>query len=308
MIKRLTLNYDAVNGTNTFTSGNTVQGRVFLEVTKVVMVSCFYINLEGGADVSWTTGSEDSTTYHDHVRYFKRKHIFIKSVQGCYAIRPGTHGFPFSFQLPNWDLPPSFEGSYGSVKYLLESTLKVLSGKSCTVKAALSFVPVIRSGGALLMNPQIAATGKRMKLFTSGRASLKTTIDKMGYIPGDVIKVCADVDNSSSRALRLEYTLKQKQIFTAKREQTSSSKTVFSVVGQHIPSGSKQTINADLKIPPNLKLTITNCAIIKVLHILKVRLIIPYSKDLIIKFPLTANPESPPPSYTDIYPHLTHKF
>uniref|UniRef100_A0A3B4C6E4 Arrestin-like N-terminal domain-containing protein n=1 Tax=Pygocentrus nattereri TaxID=42514 RepID=A0A3B4C6E4_PYGNA len=73
----LTLNYDAVNETNTFTSGNVIQGRVFLEVTKAVKVSCFYIKCKGDADVSWETGGGDSTSYHNHVRYFKLKHIFI---------------------------------------------------------------------------------------------------------------------------------------------------------------------------------------------------------------------------------------
>ncbi|KAL6465484.1 hypothetical protein MHYP_G00256170 [Metynnis hypsauchen] len=288
MIKQFTLNYDAVNETNTFTSGNIIQGRVVLEVTKEVKVSCFYIKCKGDADVHWTTGGEDSTSCNDHVRYFKLKHIFgnYVSTYGYIVIRPGRHGFPFCFQLPSCDLPPPFEGRYGSIRYFLEGRLKLSSRKDYTVKTELCVIPGIRSGDALLMNPQIAATGKRMKMFTSGSASIKSTIDKMGYIPGDVIKFCATVDNSSSRALRLEFTLKQKQIFTAKSDQTSSSGTIFRVAGQHIPSGSNQTINADLKIPRNLELTITNCTIIKVQYILKVRLVIPFARDLMIEFPL----------------------
>ncbi|XP_036454398.1 arrestin domain-containing protein 3-like isoform X2 [Colossoma macropomum] len=288
MIKELTLNYDAVNETNTFTNGNIVQGRVFLEVIKEVKISFFYIKCKGDADVNWSTGGEDGRSYHAHERYFKLKQIFIQkdSKQGGNVVRPGSHVFPFSFQLPSWNLPPSFEGSYGSIKYVLEVRLYHLSGKNCTVKTKLTSVPRISSGGALLMCPQIAATEKKMKVFGSGSASIRTTIDKMGYIPGDVIKVSANVDNSSSREVKLEFSLKQKQIFTAEGAHTSSSKTIFSVVGRHIPSGSKQTINTDLKIPPNLELSVTNCTIIKAEYILKVRLIIPYAKDLMMEFPL----------------------
>ena len=78
MIKELTLNYDAVNETKTFTSGNIVQGRVFLEVIKAVKIRFFYIKCKGDADVRWSTGGEDGHSYHAHERYFKLKQIFIQ--------------------------------------------------------------------------------------------------------------------------------------------------------------------------------------------------------------------------------------
>ncbi len=58
-IKDLSLRYDLINESNTFTSGDIVEGRVVLEVTKEIKVDSFFVKLTGDAHVSWTEGSGD---------------------------------------------------------------------------------------------------------------------------------------------------------------------------------------------------------------------------------------------------------
>ncbi|KAI4876563.1 hypothetical protein NFI96_016589 [Prochilodus magdalenae] len=135
-----------------------------------------------------------------------------------------------------------------------------------------------------MQSPQSAATEKKMKLFTSGNASLIVTIDKLGYMQGDVIRASTYVDNSSSRNLKLKYRFEQKQVFYAQGFSQKSSKTIFKVVGDSIPSGSKQTVNADLRIPSNLEQSITNCGIITLEYIFKVYLDVPFATDPAITF------------------------
>ncbi|XP_066513328.1 arrestin domain-containing protein 3-like [Hoplias malabaricus] len=309
-IKELTLNYDPVNETNTFTNGDLLQGRVFLEVSKEVKIDCFYIKCKGDADVRWTERHNDrSHTYHSHERYFKMKQLFIQdpskpakvepnviiSTGETYGniVKPGRHVYSFSFQLPHGNMPPSFKGYYGSVKYILEARLDRSWKLDSTAKAEINFVPRIPAG-ASFMNPQSAATDKKMKLFTSGSASIRATTDKTGYTLGDVIRVSTDVDNSSSRELKLKFSLEQKQMFYAQGRSKYSSKTIFKVVGDPIPTGSKQTVNTDLRIPPNLELTVATCSIIKLEYILKVYLDVPYASDPEIKFPVFILPAGQP--------------
>ncbi|KAI4876540.1 hypothetical protein NFI96_002230 [Prochilodus magdalenae] len=327
-IKELTLTYDPVNQTNTFTNGDVIQGRVVLEVAKEEKINSFYIKCKGDADVSWSEKQDND----DNDR----------------------------------DMPPSFTGYHGSIKYILEVKLKRSWKLDCTERTEFNFVPKTALN-VNLMSPQSAATDKKMKLFTSGNASFRTTIDKMGYMQGDVIRASTFVDNSSSRKLKLKYRFEQKQVFYAQGNYQNSSVTIFKVVGDPIPSGSKQTINTDLRIPSNLKPSIANCGIIKLEYILKVYLDVPYAIDPEIKFPVcllpmyqplgqqpsfqpdgpnpppqaafgpnlpfqaasasgppdgplgpvpgfypslhpypyaqSANPEAPPPSYTDLYPN-----
>ncbi|XP_017551083.1 arrestin domain-containing protein 3-like [Pygocentrus nattereri] len=315
-IKELTLNYDPVNETNTFSSGDVLQGRVFLEVAKEAKIDCFYIKCKGDADVSWTERHNDRThTYHSHERYFKLKQVFIQdpskpannepnviiSTGETYSnvVRPGRHVFPFCFQLPHGNMPPSFKGYYGSVKYILEVRVDRSWKMDRTAKAEINFVPRL-GAGVNTMSPQSAAIDKKMKFFTSGSASMRATIDKMGYMQGDIIRVSTDVDNSSSRELKLKYSLEQKLVFFAQGRSKNSSKTIFKVVGDPVPNGSKQIVNTDLKIPPNLELTIASCSIIKLVYILKVYLDVPYASDPEITFPVCIYPagqgpwQSPP--------------
>ncbi len=78
-IKELSLHFDPINESNTFTSGDIVEGRVVLEVTKEIKVDSFFVKLTGDAHVSWTEGSgDDERTYSDHERYFKLKQYFIQ--------------------------------------------------------------------------------------------------------------------------------------------------------------------------------------------------------------------------------------
>ncbi|XP_017551081.2 arrestin domain-containing protein 3-like isoform X2 [Pygocentrus nattereri] len=326
-IKELTLNYDPVNEANTFSSGDVLQGRVFLEVAKEAKINYLYIKCKGDADVSWSEGSgDDEDSYHAHERYFKLKQVFIQdpskpakkepnviiTTGETYGnvVRPGRHAFPFSFQLPSGNMPRSFKAYYGSVVYILEVRLGRSWKMDRTAKIEFNFVPRI-DAGVNFMSPQSAAIDKKMKLFTSGSASMRATIDRTGYMQGDVIRVSTSVENSSSRQLKLKYKLEQIQGFYAQNSSKHSYKTIFKLVGDPVPTGSKQIVNTDLKIPPNLELTVANSSIIKLEYILKVYLDVPYASDPEIKFPVTILPvgqlfgpqqSSPSFQHNDPYP------
>lgn len=106
---------------------------------------------------------------------------------------------------------------------------------------------------------------------------------------GDVIKVSTDIDNSSSRDLKLKYSLVQTQSFFAQSHSKYSTETIFKNVGDPIPHGSKQTVNTDLVLPPNLALSITTCNIMKVDYIFKVLMSSSYFFIQIAVLPIRAN-------------------
>lgn len=78
-VKQLTITYDAVNESNTFTNGDVINGRVVFEVSKEVTIESFYIKCKGDAKVSWSERRNDRTYhYTSHERYFKLKQYFIQ--------------------------------------------------------------------------------------------------------------------------------------------------------------------------------------------------------------------------------------
>ncbi|RXN21223.1 arrestin domain-containing 3-like protein [Labeo rohita] len=184
-IKELSVHYDPINESHTFTSGDIVEGRVVLEVTKEIKVDSFFVKLTGDAHVSWTEGEdEDKRTYKDHERYFKLKQYFIQE---------------------------------SSKRGQSEKYTTLVNGETC-----------------------------------------------------ETISVFVDIDNSSSRDVKLKYSLKQQQTFIAGSSTNGGYKDIVKETRDRIPSGEKSQFTVDLTLPRDLTVTIENCRIIKVQYELKV--------------------------------------
>ncbi|KAL1274751.1 hypothetical protein QQF64_027565 [Cirrhinus molitorella] len=306
-IKELSVHYDPINESNTFTSGDIVEGRVILEVTKEIKVDSFFVKLTGDAHVSWTEGSgDDERSYSDHERYFKLKQYFIQEsskrgeseknttlVTGeTYGpvIKPGSHVFPFRFQLPQQNMPPSFNGFHGWVRYVLTVKLSRPWKTSSTASAELTFV--LRNYGTNdhLLQPQSGTQDKKMKLFGSGKMSMAVTTDKTGYMQGETIRVFVDIDNASSRDVKLKYSLKQTQTFIAGGSTNRGHKDIVKETRDSIPSKQKSKFIVDMIVPRDLTVTIENCRIIKVQYELKVYLDVSFASDPEVRFPVVILP------------------
>ncbi|XP_043094246.1 arrestin domain-containing protein 3-like [Puntigrus tetrazona] len=242
-IKELSLQYNSINESNTFTSGDIVEGRVVLEVTKAIKVDSFFVKLTGDADVRWTEGSGDNKrTRRDHERYFKLKQYFIQK--------------------------NSKKGTGDRAR------------KSC-------FSVQISAASA---HPQSGTQVKEMKFFGSGKMSMAVTAEKTGYVQGETIRVFVDIDNSSSRDIKLKYSLKQQQTFIAGRSTNRGHKDIVKETRDRIPSGEKSKFILDMILPPDLTVTIENCRIIKVQYELKVYLDVSFASDPEVKFPVVILP------------------
>ncbi|KAL1274753.1 hypothetical protein QQF64_027567 [Cirrhinus molitorella] len=306
-IKELSVHYNPINERNTFTSGDIVEGRVVLEVTKEIKVDSLFVKLTGDAHVSWTEGTgDDERSYRDYERYFKIKQYFIQesSKRGqsernttllygeTYGpvIKPGSHVFPFRFQLPQQNMPPSFNGVLGWVNYILTVKLSRPWKPTSTTYTVLNFVVTNDGTNDHLLQPQSGTQEKKIKLFGSGQMSLTATTDKTGYMQGEMIRVFVDIDNSSSRDVKLKYSLKQQQIFFAEGSSNGAYTHIVKETRDLIPSGQKTKIIVDMIVPHDLTVTIENCRIIKVQYELKVSLGVSFASDPAVRFPVVILP------------------
>lgn len=72
-IKTFAIEYNAVNDRNTFSNGDTLTGRVIVEVTKETKIKDVTVKAKGKADVVWTEShGEESVTYWDKEKYFSQ--------------------------------------------------------------------------------------------------------------------------------------------------------------------------------------------------------------------------------------------
>ncbi|KAF4112984.1 arrestin domain-containing protein 3-like [Onychostoma macrolepis] len=307
-VKNISVTYNPINQSNTFTSGDFISGQVILDVAKDTQMQSLSVKIKGKAEVCWTERHGKTTVvYSDKEKYYSVESFFVredkthgnemlKDPSGqpySSVVAPGRHVYPFTFQLPLQHFPPTFKGLVGKVVYTLETKLSRSMRISSKDKTEFHYVPRPDVSNPELMAPQYGTKDKQMKLFTSGSVSMNINTDKMGYYLGEGLKVLAEVQNSSSRAIKLKYCLYEKHSFFPRGKRRLHTHTLLKEEGEPIEPNSKKTFTKVLSIPPSLTISILNCRILKVEYRLRVYLDVPYASDPEIKFPVVILPPQP---------------
>ncbi|XP_021460991.2 arrestin domain-containing protein 3 isoform X1 [Oncorhynchus mykiss] len=313
-IKNISVTYDGMG--KTFSSGDFISGRITLELGKDCKIDYLSIKAKGKSEVRWTEHHNKTTvTYHSKDKMFSIEQFIIREQKGqgyehatrydCNVVAPGTHVYPFTFQIPQQAMPSSFKGAWGKILYTLEAKLSRSMRISSKARAEFPFVSKADLGSIPeLMIPQHGTKDKKMKLFTSGKVGMDIHIERMGYYLGEDLKVVASIENSSSREIKPKYTLYQKDSFFARGKRRVSTKDILKELGEPIPPSGKLKVTKVLKIPQHIVPSIFTCSNIKCEYRLKIVLDVPYARDPEIKLPLvilpaTQTPGLQPPPYSD---------
>ncbi|XP_066567949.1 arrestin domain-containing protein 3 [Amia ocellicauda] len=289
-VTNLSISYDALNESNTFSRGDVISGRVTFDVSKEIKVEYLTVSAKGKASVHWTEShGEDSESYNAEEKYFKLENTLIQQNSEQNNLQPGTHVYSFTFQIPMIELPPSFEGMYGKVVYQLEAKLRRpwhLSKRS--VKEFTVINPVNIQSPELLA-PQMASKNKTVCCLccASGPISLSARIERRAYTPGESIRIFAEIENGSTRTIRPKAYIQQKQTFYAEGNEMFYVKKIVSVEGEPFFSGKTGTWSGELpKIPLDTSFSIQNCQILKVEYLVVVYVEIPCAVNLSVEFPV----------------------
>lgn len=89
-VKRFSLEYDAVNSKNVFTNGDTVNGRIILQVSKDSKIRALVLFATGGAHVEWHV---DEDVFSLHQQYYDIMHYILQESRegGMYSIYVAIH-------------------------------------------------------------------------------------------------------------------------------------------------------------------------------------------------------------------------
>lgn len=89
-VKRFSIEYDAVNSKNVFTNGDTVNGRIILQVSKDSKIRALVLFATGDAHVEWHV---DEDTFHLHKNYYDIKHYILQESRegGMLSISVAIH-------------------------------------------------------------------------------------------------------------------------------------------------------------------------------------------------------------------------
>lgn len=310
-MKNLLVEYNPINKSNVFSSGDYISGRITLELMKQCKIESLYVKLKGKAKVSWTeTYGKTVVTYSSKEKYFSMRQFVTQGEQDKNVIGQGCHTFPFNFQIPAGDLPSSFTGKYGKVKYTLEAVLS--RSMKTDSKAKIPFTLINRDNlynDPTLKTPQQSIVDKKMKVFTSGEVTMDVNIPQTGFCQDEGIKVMASIQNRSSREIKPKYCLYQKNSYFAKGKRKVETKDILKEVGEAIPSLAGQTVTRIISIPPTTSMSILNCKILRAEFRLRVYLDVKYATDPEVKFNIVILPtlersdEGQPPPYNESEPY-----
>uniref|UniRef100_A0A672QF80 Arrestin domain-containing protein 3-like n=1 Tax=Sinocyclocheilus grahami TaxID=75366 RepID=A0A672QF80_SINGR len=291
-VKNISVTYNPISQSNTFTSGDFISGQVILDVAKGTQMQSLSVKIKGKAEVFWTENhSKITVIYSDEEKYFSVEKFFVREDK--------THGRSnyccCSIYFPYRHFPPTFKGSVGKVVYTLETKLSRSMRISIKDKTEFQYVPRpdVSNPELMVRLQQKSHIYKQMKLFTSGSVSMNINTEKMGYYLGEDLKVLAEFQNNSSRAIKPKYCLYEKHSFFARGKRKLHTQYLLKEEGEFIEPNSKKTVTKVLSIPPSLAISILNCRILKVEYRLRVYLDVPYASDPEIKFPVVILPPQP---------------
>lgn len=135
-VTHFTIEYDSINSKNTFTNGDTITGRVIVEVSKETTINSLVFIAKGEARVRWSEhyGQYQHHVYWQNEKYYEVKHYLLRASRqdgktyifyiclnnpglsfrvyqtdfclcfgspGTEVIKKGRNVFPFSFQIPD---------------------------------------------------------------------------------------------------------------------------------------------------------------------------------------------------------------
>uniref|UniRef100_A0A4W6G802 Arrestin C-terminal-like domain-containing protein n=1 Tax=Lates calcarifer TaxID=8187 RepID=A0A4W6G802_LATCA len=299
-IKTFSIEYDAINSKNTFTNGDTINGRIIIETSKEIRIQLLIFIAQGKARVCWSEhyGQYQHYVYWADEKYYDVKHHILRetysnSFTGTGVIGKGRHVFPFSFKIPDRKLPSSFKTSIGKIVHKLKAELH--QSMKLTKKAKVHFTFVSKADMDIpgLMEPQYGCKDKSVKVFGSGNISMDVHTTRMGYKQGEGLQVTLDVTNHSSRAVKPKFILYEKKSFFAQGRRKVCTNEILKEKAEAVASSSKETVTKVISIPRELPPSILNCSIIKLEYRLKIHLDIKYTSDPEIKLPIVILPEVP---------------
>ncbi len=195
-----------LEGQPAFASGDTITGRVYLNVTEPNGVQCNSLNIhfrgKEATYVHYTTEyenydeqSNDGSRRHLHHRdYYEESDSVIidldvplyRPMNGIFM--PGQYEFPFQFTVPN-NIPPSMKCNYGesrcSVEYEIKAYFHKQSSRSFTLNPLKQLNNTVSSQAihvAIVGNNDAANAPVQDLYFPSESCHIKDCCKKMGYM------------------------------------------------------------------------------------------------------------------------------
>ncbi|XP_046650076.1 arrestin domain-containing protein 3-like [Daphnia pulicaria] len=255
-----------------FLPGQNVSGLVQFQLTAPESFKGLTVECIGKSQVHWseteTSGRETETVhYQASENYFYHKiQLFAGSDK---ELEPDYYRYAFSFTLPH-QLPASFEGAHGSLRYYIKAVLGRRWMLDAVFKRGISVNTIVD----LNQNFQASIPVKNEETKTvcclccqSGPITAIAWLPKSGYVPGETILFCGRVDNKSrSRLLHTSVRLVERTIFKAQGKQKEDERVIREITRNQQTAPERENLelwnDIPIIVPPLAPSDLHHCSII----------------------------------------------
>ncbi|MEQ2229776.1 hypothetical protein ILYODFUR_022345 [Ilyodon furcidens] len=300
-IKNFQIDYDPINRRNIFTNGDTINGRIILEASKETKIRSLVFIAKGEARVNFSEhygllgkiNPEETEDYSHKQKYYQIQQYILKETRQNEReiIGKGRHVFPFSFRIPDRELPSSFSSMFGQIIHTLKAKLKHSMIPARKAKTHFTFVSKAEMNIPGIMVSQHRSKQKSIAL-NSGIVLLDIYTRRMGYKPGEELHVTAKITNLSNRVVKPKFVLDEKKTYNGGEYIKVDNHDILQEKADAIKSrGGTTAVTKVLTIPRQLSPSILICPIIKLEYRLKVYLDITCAPSIVLKLPIVILPE-----------------
>ena len=238
-------------------SGRLLSGHVRIVCgTNLTNINHIQVKIIGFAHVRWQETERRRNrrgvlqnyeqTYESHNDLVSNKSIIHTG-----EILEGQHDFPFEFELP-MDLPCSFEGRYGQIRYYVEAKLD-RSGIFKSHKRQRKYITVLSLVDLNKMpGSEQPITVFRDKEFANncccidgGYVNLKLKLPRSCFAPGEYLPITVEIENHSDRTITstLARLVMDERVYESAGKSANNSHIILARYGDKIKGGKSETIS-----------------------------------------------------------------
>ncbi|KAK6180226.1 hypothetical protein SNE40_012418 [Patella caerulea] len=269
------------NPQGVFYGGQIIHGHVTVELNAEIKMRGIRLHFEGGARVHWTerhsSGSgksrrtvtrhySSSETYFNHTLVLFGKGPEQKGEDP--VLQAGRYTYPFSFQLPS-GIPSSYESFTGRVRYSVGGVIDRPWKFDHTTRRAFTVVDPLDLNLEPMATKGASANDEKTLCCLcckSGPISCMFKLNRLGYVPGEVIPITGEINNSSRRKMTSSFADIR---MTVQYHATTKTRTRCNIVSKiwhgAIEPGDSDMWNGDhLPVPPLPPSGLRGCRIIDI--------------------------------------------
>lgn len=294
-----------IYGDGCFHPGDVIHGDVYLSTTEKVTLREIRIEFYGEAKVNWTeTTRSGRVRKRLGLREYSNFEQYLNIAATVYGKAPGQMGpnpvlkageysFPFEFRLPENNLPTTFEGKHGCVKYWLKAIIDRPWKEDKTVMEAFNVVERVDVNQPEFLVPSQIQEDRTIGCLgcVSGVLNVTVRTDRSAYCKGELMTVTVYANNQTScRILGVELELVQCNIYIASGGKRTVSNEVLATVtkaGRMSNTEGKDFFDMVPMLIPSTTPTMKSCRCIKISYQVKFTLLLRRTVNFQVFIPIT---------------------